>query len=175
MSDRRIARSHGSALLSYGACMGEGFRGGVALLLLPAQLAGAGPCSPDCRVGFVCVQNRCVSRCNPPCGAGEQCTNEGECVSRSGGSSSSLPPPPPPPPPAARTGGGGTELPLPPPPPPATRGGGTELPPPPPPPAAGYSGNGPPVPAYAEPNNPRLIELQRELREVRDPPSLGSG
>src|SRR5690242_1896575 len=91
--------------------MGTGFRYWLSLALLPVQLAWASPCKPECRSGFICVNNQCVSRCNPPCAASEQCTTDGECVSLGG----ELPPPPPPPPPSSRQG---VELPPPPPPPP---------------------------------------------------------
>jgi hypothetical protein len=44
----------------------------------------AGPkssqCVPECRGNFVCVEGRCVSKCNPPCAAGETCTALGKCV-----------------------------------------------------------------------------------------------
>lgn len=138
--------------------MGDGLRFVVALLLLPVSVAWAGPCTPECRVGFMCVSGRCVSRCNPPCSAGEQCTGEGACVPRESAdvTPGGLPPPPPPPPPSARTG---NELP----------------PPPPPPPASGYDPGQPPVPVYREAQDPRLFELKREYREAKNAPSLGSG
>jgi hypothetical protein len=37
-------------------------------------------CYPACRRGFVCSMGECVSRCNPPCAAGQQCLETGECV-----------------------------------------------------------------------------------------------
>jgi len=37
-------------------------------------------CAPACRSGYVCLEGTCVSACNPPCGAGETCTDAGECV-----------------------------------------------------------------------------------------------
>jgi hypothetical protein len=37
-------------------------------------------CVPDCRAGFVCLSGQCVSACNPPCAANEQCTVEARCV-----------------------------------------------------------------------------------------------
>jgi hypothetical protein len=50
---------------------------------LPVRTAAAGDdaCFPACRSGYLCHQGRCVSACNPPCGAGETCTAAGECVS----------------------------------------------------------------------------------------------
>lgn len=38
-------------------------------------------CLPACRSGYVCLQNQCVSACNPPCSAGETCEPDGRCVS----------------------------------------------------------------------------------------------
>ena len=37
-------------------------------------------CLPACRVGFVCIDSACVTRCNPPCPGGRFCTAEGECA-----------------------------------------------------------------------------------------------
>lgn len=56
------------------------------VLSTPLGVAQAQPaaCTPQCRAGYLCVRNQCVSACNPPCAAGEQCTPQGEC----------LPPPP---------------------------------------------------------------------------------
>ncbi len=36
-------------------------------------------CVPACRTGYVCVEGRCVSACNPPCEKGQRCTAKGEC------------------------------------------------------------------------------------------------
>jgi hypothetical protein len=47
----------------------------------PAPAAG---CIPECRSGFVCLEGQCVSACNPPCGAGQRCTAQRECVADSG-------------------------------------------------------------------------------------------
>jgi hypothetical protein len=38
-------------------------------------------CFPACRTGYLCHEGRCISACNPPCGAGETCTSAGECIS----------------------------------------------------------------------------------------------
>ena len=154
--------------------MEKGLRHAIALLLLPVNLAWAAPCTPECRIGYVCVQGRCVSRCNPRCAAGDECTNEGQCVPRGSAASTStgLPPPAPPPPPASTRSG--DELPPPPPPPPAARA--NELPPPPPPPPSSGDPYLEPPPAYRPVREgPRLRELREELRDLRDPPSLGSG
>jgi hypothetical protein len=42
--------------------------------------AGGSQCLPSCRTGYLCVGGQCVSACNPICGAGEMCTERGECV-----------------------------------------------------------------------------------------------
>jgi hypothetical protein len=42
-------------------------------------------CVPACRDGFMCHEGRCISACNPPCGAGETCTAAGQCVAQRGG------------------------------------------------------------------------------------------
>lgn len=39
-----------------------------------------GDCMPPCRPGYFCRDGVCLSRCNPPCPAGADCTNEGRCV-----------------------------------------------------------------------------------------------
>jgi hypothetical protein len=46
-------------------------------VLMP-QAASA--CFPGCRKGFVCRAGECVSQCNPPCAAGERCTEQLECI-----------------------------------------------------------------------------------------------
>jgi hypothetical protein len=54
----------------------------VALVALAAVDARAQSraCFPSCRAGYVCSDGACVSLCNPPCGAGEQCGSTGECL-----------------------------------------------------------------------------------------------
>jgi hypothetical protein len=37
-------------------------------------------CQPICRPGFMCVDGRCVSPCNPPCKADQVCAGLGKCV-----------------------------------------------------------------------------------------------
>ncbi len=37
-------------------------------------------CTPACRAGFVCVDEQCVSGCNPPCPGGQTCNTEMQCV-----------------------------------------------------------------------------------------------
>lgn len=37
-------------------------------------------CFPSCRSGFICSLGECISRCNPPCGPGQQCLDSGECA-----------------------------------------------------------------------------------------------
>jgi hypothetical protein len=49
----------------------------------PAATPPASSCVPDCRSGFVCLEGTCVSACNPPCAAHEQCTGAGECLASS--------------------------------------------------------------------------------------------
>jgi hypothetical protein len=60
-----------------------------------------GECTPACRSGFTCQSGQCVSLCNPPCAAGEQCTAQGECTACGYSSAPSFPEPqddiPPPP------------------------------------------------------------------------------
>lgn len=36
-------------------------------------------CLPSCEPGYECVQGKCESRCNPPCGGAEVCTGLGVC------------------------------------------------------------------------------------------------
>jgi hypothetical protein len=45
-----------------------------------AQAAAEAACFPACRSGFLCHEGRCISACNPPCGAGETCTGAAQCV-----------------------------------------------------------------------------------------------
>ena len=58
---------------------------GIALVAAAAalgtsNLAWAQKCVPDCRDGFVCVEGKCVSACNPACADGERCSGDGFCV-----------------------------------------------------------------------------------------------
>lgn len=46
----------------------------------PPPPAAAVDCFPACRTGFFCYQGQCRSACNPPCAAGEQCLESGQCV-----------------------------------------------------------------------------------------------
>lgn len=39
-------------------------------------------CLPACRAGYTCIEGKCVSACNPPCGADETCTAAGQCESK---------------------------------------------------------------------------------------------
>lgn len=63
-----------------------GFVAFAALSLAGAGLAraqspaGDAACFPACRSGYLCHEGRCVSACNPLCGATEACTALGECV-----------------------------------------------------------------------------------------------
>ncbi len=65
----------------------QGLLGG---LLLSSSVAAAqdAECVPACRSGYLCHEGQCISACNPPCSAGEQCTSAGECVAQP-----SVPPP----------------------------------------------------------------------------------
>ncbi len=40
-------------------------------------------CFPECRDGFFCHNGVCLSRCNPPCSFGQQCTAAATCVVQS--------------------------------------------------------------------------------------------
>ncbi len=66
----------------------------MAALFGVSSVAQAQNCAPDCREGYVCIQGKCVSACNPPCDEGERCAADGQCVaetepaSEEGGSSS---------------------------------------------------------------------------------------
>jgi len=46
----------------------------------PTSSEGSPGCVPACRSGFICLEGKCVEACNPPCGSGERCVDEGECV-----------------------------------------------------------------------------------------------
>lgn len=46
----------------------------------PPGDAGGPTCLPACRTGYVCIQAQCVSACNPPCAAGEVCTDDAACT-----------------------------------------------------------------------------------------------
>jgi hypothetical protein len=39
----------------------------------PASSSVALVCEPDCSPGYTCLRGKCVSACNPLCGAGERC------------------------------------------------------------------------------------------------------
>lgn len=36
-------------------------------------------CNPPCRIGYVCVDGKCVSQCTPPCRVGYTC-QDGKCI-----------------------------------------------------------------------------------------------
>ncbi len=61
-------------------------------ILVASHAAGADRCKGSCKPNEVCVAGRCVSACNPPCGAGEQCTESGECISASAPTAPPAPP-----------------------------------------------------------------------------------
>jgi hypothetical protein len=46
----------------------------------PVSANTARTCAPECRSGFTCVAGACVSACNPPCPANQQCVENGRCV-----------------------------------------------------------------------------------------------
>jgi len=51
--------------------------------IVPPPSEAAAPkleCFPECRAGFLCHEGQCISRCNPPCPTGTECTNESTCV-----------------------------------------------------------------------------------------------
>lgn len=50
------------------------------LITLGSATAEAQRCFPACRSGYVCYRQQCVSACNPPCPAGQQCLDGGRCV-----------------------------------------------------------------------------------------------
>jgi hypothetical protein len=49
-------------------------------IIIPSlSLAKLSQCVPTCRSAYVCADGACVSKCNPPCKKGLQCTIKGEC------------------------------------------------------------------------------------------------
>lgn len=50
----------------------------IAAPAMPAPPSVAA-CVPDCSPGYVCANGTCVSACNPPCGAGQQCGADRTC------------------------------------------------------------------------------------------------
>jgi hypothetical protein len=44
-----------------------------------SQTAAEPACFPACREGYVCARGQCVSRCNPPCPAGQSCVQGRRC------------------------------------------------------------------------------------------------
>jgi hypothetical protein len=36
-------------------------------------------CVPDCSPGYVCIDGKCISACNPPCEAGQRCGPDRIC------------------------------------------------------------------------------------------------
>ena len=51
-------------------------------------------CFPACRTGYTCHQGKCISLCNPPCAASEECNAVGECVARQAAAPPPYAPPP---------------------------------------------------------------------------------
>lgn len=49
-----------------------------AFLLAAVAACGGDECKPACRSGFECVSGECVSECNPPCEAHEECRRSAE-------------------------------------------------------------------------------------------------
>jgi hypothetical protein len=39
-----------------------------------------GPCEPACEGTATCQDGQCVAQCNPPCGGGRVCVQDGSCV-----------------------------------------------------------------------------------------------
>lgn len=39
-----------------------------------------GPCEPACEGTATCQDGQCVAQCNPPCGGGRVCVQDGTCV-----------------------------------------------------------------------------------------------
>ena len=37
-------------------------------------------CYPPCRSGYVCHNGECISRCNPLCPSGQECNQNGDCI-----------------------------------------------------------------------------------------------
>ncbi|HVJ14234.1 MAG TPA: EB domain-containing protein, partial [Polyangiaceae bacterium] len=81
----------------------------------PAEAPAPAPveCTPACQSGTFCSNGQCLSKCTPPCGADEVCTDDAQCVLVLPPSA----PPPPPPPPAGVAPPPRPVEPLPPPPP----------------------------------------------------------
>lgn len=74
----------------------------VSLAHLTRTFAEGTECIPSCRSAYICHQGECISKCNPPCGEGERCGDDGECFEP--GATPDVPPapqatPPTPPPP----------------------------------------------------------------------------
>ncbi len=69
----------------------------VAATIAPPPPVVAASCTPACREGFGCFEGRCLSLCNPACGAGERCNVHGECEAAQMSLFAGRPPPPPPP------------------------------------------------------------------------------
>jgi hypothetical protein len=40
----------------------------------------AAACVPDCSPGYVCIDRKCISACNPPCERGQRCGADRICV-----------------------------------------------------------------------------------------------
>lgn len=59
---------------------GHAARGALVAQADEAEETGKQACVPACRTGYLCVEGKCVSSCNPPCAAGQVCRADGECV-----------------------------------------------------------------------------------------------
>jgi hypothetical protein len=47
---------------------------------MPPPAAAPPVCFPECRSGFICSAGSCISACNPPCAASQECTADRRCV-----------------------------------------------------------------------------------------------
>jgi hypothetical protein len=78
---RAVACVTGAAECATGrSCRGIGVRHPIARADGTTPEPSRGPCEPACEGTATCQDGQCVAQCEPPCGGGRVCVQDGTCV-----------------------------------------------------------------------------------------------